>query len=502
MDLMNLAVGIVFLIFFLAFSVGFGVWIFKKLPQWNSIDRCLAAAIPTVTFLFITSVLQEIFNAPFWDWNAARLAPTFALTHGYQLYYNADTGPILNTIYGPITALAYLPATLVMSPTSAVIIGSFISAAFFFIPILGLIIYESLHQSQQVPSLNRSQKLLFTIYGFYAFIGFSLFSYNSTALNFSAFNIHADAIALGLAGAACGFLYCRKHKDSLLPLLLSAIMIVLSIWAKQVTLPLLIALPTYVLLTDGRRCFKRYLLCICISGLILSALLLVIFNPQETFFNILTIPAHHPWRVPETLSDTEVINLVANGTEVPGDKRLALLIAAQELSKYCKIPGFIIFCGSLYQFLFLPSTSNKITEWLSCNRWSMLLIVGLFMIPTSLLGRVKVGGYVNAFSFTLYFLAAAATLLVFKLILDSVSTNTGSSKPLTPLRFLTVVLLVTAFFNRIPTNTLTELPKLLQELPNNPQQTAYNYARHHPGSSLFPLEPIIQPDGRKQALPL
>ncbi len=472
-------------------SLGFGVWIFKKVTQWNSIDRCFAAGIPTVTFILIASVLKEILDAPFWDWNAARLAPTFALIHGYQLYYGPDAGPFLNMIYGSITALAYLPATLAISPTGAVMIGSFISAAFFFIPIVLLFVYENLHESQKVLSLNRSQKLLLKIYAFYAFIGFVLFSYECLPLNYSAFNIHADAIALGLGAAACGFLYCRERKDSLLPLLLSAIMVVLSIWAKQVALPLLIALPTYVLLADGLRCFKRYLLCLFISGLIISALLLTIFNPQYTFFNMFTIPGHHPWRVPGDFSeDLEVIALVASGREVPGGRILHLLVAGKQLIYYYWVLVFIILCGSLYQFLFLPSTSNKITGWLSYNRWSMFLIVSLFMLPTSLLGRVKVGGSVNAFSFTLYFLAAAVTLLVFRLILDSVCINTGSSKSFTPLKFLTVVLVIAFFLKNIPNNALRELNPRLQKLPSNPQQVAYNYAKHHPGEAYFPWNPL------------
>src|SRR4051794_40991944 len=41
-----------------------------------------------------------------------RLAPTFALTHGYNVYYPPESGPALSTLYGPVTVLAYLPATL------------------------------------------------------------------------------------------------------------------------------------------------------------------------------------------------------------------------------------------------------------------------------------------------------------------------------------------------------------------------------------------------------
>ncbi|MEM1170762.1 MAG: hypothetical protein AAGJ08_17195 [Cyanobacteria bacterium P01_H01_bin.35] len=479
---------LVYIVLFLSLlaSLAFGVWIFKKLPQWNSIDRYFTAAIPTVTFIFIVFVLIRILDAPFEDWNAIRLAPTFALTHGYQLYYGADTGPILNTIYGPITALAYLPTTLAISPTGAVMMGAFISAAFFFIPILWLVVCE-IHESQKVMSLNRSYKLLLFTYAFYAFISFFFFSFLSS-LYFSAFNIHADAIALGLGAAACGFLYCRKHKDSLLSLLLSAIMIVLAIWAKQTALPLLIALPTYVLLADGRRCFKLYLLCIVISGLTISALLLTIFNPEYTFFNMLTIPGQHPWRVPGYLSDTQVIALVASGKKVPGGKILPLLKAGIEMIFVCLVPAFIIFWRFRYQFLFLPTTFDRITGWLRYNRWSMLLIVAFFMIPTSLLGRVKVGGAINAFSFTLYFLAASATLAVFRLILDSGSINTSFSKLFTPLKFLTLALVITFFLNGI--QLIGMLYPRLQKLPNNPQQVAYNYARHHPGEAYFPWNPL------------
>jgi hypothetical protein len=475
---------------FLAFSLGFGILIFKKLSQYNLFDRYIAATIPAATFIFFVSVLNKIIVAPFFAWNAIRLAPTFALTHGYQLYYGADTGPILSTIYGPILYLAYLPATLGISPNGAIIIGTLISVAFFFIPILFLFVSESFHQSQKAMNLNRSQKLLFIIYAFYVFIGFFVFSCKSLPLDHSAFVIHADAIALGFGGAACCVLYFRKRKDSLLSLLLSAIMIVLAIWTKQVTLPLLIALPTYVLLADGLHCFKRYLSCICISGLIISAFLLIIFNPELVFFNIFTIPGNHPWRIPGTLSDTEVVTLVANNKQVASDKISALVVASKELIQYCWVPVLVIFLASLYQFLFLSSPSKTISEWLSYNRWSMLLIVSLFMIPTSLLNRVKVGGALNGFCFTLYFLAAAAILLLFRLILDSLSINSASSKSFNLSKFLILVLVTTFFFNNIPANALKELNTTLQKLPNNPRQVEYNYAKLHPGEVYFPWNPL------------
>jgi hypothetical protein len=58
-----------------------------------------------------------------------RLAATFALTHGYHVYYPSNSGPVLSTLYGPVTVLAYLSASLASRLTAAILIGDNIDAA-------------------------------------------------------------------------------------------------------------------------------------------------------------------------------------------------------------------------------------------------------------------------------------------------------------------------------------------------------------------------------------
>src|SRR5207253_1569440 len=66
------------------------------------------------------------------DWNGSRLAPIFALVRGYRLYYPATEGPILDTLYGPVAVLAFLPATLFRTPTAAILAAGALEVAFVF----------------------------------------------------------------------------------------------------------------------------------------------------------------------------------------------------------------------------------------------------------------------------------------------------------------------------------------------------------------------------------
>ena len=64
------------------------------------------------------------------QWNDVRLIPTFPFVSDYDLYTLSDSGPILNLVYGPVAALAYLPATLFSVPTGAILCGSLLSVLF------------------------------------------------------------------------------------------------------------------------------------------------------------------------------------------------------------------------------------------------------------------------------------------------------------------------------------------------------------------------------------
>jgi hypothetical protein len=179
-------------------------------------------------------------------------------------------------MYGPVTALSYLPATLARAPAWALLIAKLIALSFFFFPMLWLLLAEHWRNVRDA------------VVASFTFICFFLFSFHLDSLASSATAVHADASALCFGGFACAFLWYRKQADDALMLLLSSACVWLSVYAKLQALPMIFALPLYVLIADGRRPFTRYFRCLFGSGLVLSALFLWIFNPRLFIFNTVT----------------------------------------------------------------------------------------------------------------------------------------------------------------------------------------------------------------------
>lgn len=453
-------------------SLAWGTWLFRKLSQWKWLDRLLIATAPTVAVLLILSAFNQFliaFSTLQWGvkghWSAIRLLPSFGLTHGYQLYYDFDRGPVSGMIKGPVMALAYLPATLAHSPTVAVILGSLTSAAFYFLPILGL------HFAKHRKNLRIRNIIIASL----AFIGFALFSCTSPALRYAAFSVNADAPALGLCAAACAVLYLRKRKESWSVLFLSATLAVLAVWAKQVAAPIAIALPIYVLLVDGRRCFVRYILCFLAAGLSVSAIFFILFKPEPLIFNMFVVPSQHPWQ--------------------SSNKLLSMLQASRELIvQYSLLPLSIVVSGLLYQLLFERQKYGSVRIWLHKNPWIVFAIAGLFLMPTGLMGKAKMGGDINNFSYSLYFISAAASLL-FARSCESIKFQ-KSELAVKTARVLLLMLFSALIFSRVFSSF-----SLLAKLPNNlekafvnlqafPAEIAYNYAKKHSGEVYFPWHPL------------
>ncbi|MCJ7646801.1 hypothetical protein MUO65_07900, partial [bacterium] len=431
------------------------VIIFAQLLAWNLLDLFLIAS--TLMALLVSGglILKNILSSPLRDWNGIRLAWTFSLLHGYQLYYPADSGPVLSLLAGPLQPLTYLPAALINSPTPALILASFISACYYFLPILCLHIGKDLTHPRELS------------FGVCAFACFCLFTLSSRALTYSAFAVYADAPALGYSAIACAILYYRKRKDNIIGLLLAALFSVFAVWTKQTLVPLLFALPTYILLTDGYRCFKRYILCLSVSGVVVSALFLCIFNAENLLFNMLTVPI----RTPCQFSENRIV---------------ALFTATYDLIKESFLFAAILIFYSVYQLSASSNVPNKLKAWLGSNQWTMLAIVSLFMVPTSVLGRVRVGGDVNTLSPTVYFLVAAVTLALKRFASDSLSSfprpGQGLAQPL-------LVLLITGLvYINIP--NFFSIQGVLKNLSGNEQKVAYEYAKNHPREVYFPNNPL------------
>ena len=443
---------------------GLGIYLFRRLAGHDVLSRLIVAIVPPVTLVLAEALLLRVLQAPFWDWNAARLMPTFAITHGYKLYYEPNVGPAMNFMYGPMAAYAYLPATLATTPTAAVIIASVIGLICFFGPVLWLL-------------LQQGTGLLMKLFAVAAFVSFCLLAFLSSPLSYSGFSVHADAPALGLCACACAVLGMRKRPDSTRIFVVSGLLATTAVWTKQTMVPILPGLVLYVWLKDGRRCALRYTLWIFIVGICVSLVFLALNDVPALIFNMFVKHLHHPLNHPTT----------GRRAERPLDNLFFLLVAARLLLYAAIIPLSVVIVYGTYQFRKSAASGlSRVKLWVSQNPWLLTTIVGVVMIPTSIICRIGVGGDSNDQSPAVYFLAAGAALALVKCATDA--SASGRRLLQWTAKLLLGVLPLT--FACCAFVTPDAISRTLEALPYSSTQKTYELALHHPGMIYFPGNPL------------
>lgn len=423
----NLTLAVLF-----AGAAAVGIWFLKWKKDWPVLDRFLAALAAVGLLVLAGICVGGVLRAPFFGWNGARLAPTFALVNGYQLYYPDGIGPVLNTIYGPVTALAYLPSTLAQSPTSALIVASVVSLVLVFAPPVWL--------------LGRRPV------GMAALLCFGLLAMHSYPVKYAAFCVHADAPALGFAGLACAAIYLRKDAEEWKLLGASAVLAVLSVWAKQTMVLMPVALAVSVWVMFGAASFKRYLLALCGVGAVVTAVFVLVFGWEPLWFNLVKVPSHHPWQ---------------------GERMGCLLQAVQELVVSSSVPLVVVAIGFLVRRRCGSST----------GRWPLFAVVGAVNAPAALLNLVKAGGDLNALSLSVYFWLLAAMLLLMETAGAEDNKRLASGAKAVLAMFLVGLLVGTPV-------RLRNLPAVWRVLDNNQQERACGILRQNPGRVYFPDNPL------------
>jgi len=421
-------------------ATAFGIWFLKWKKDWPLPDRLLAALLPAGLIGWLGMTSNSVLQAPFFGWNAARLAPTFALLKGYRLYYPDGDGPVLNTIYGPVTALVYLPATLARSPSIALVIASAVSATLFFAPMVWVTLRRS----------SRAQQMAMAA----ALLCFGFFTLRSYPLKYGAFCIHADAPALGFGGLACAAIYLRQQDEEWMLLAVSAVAAVLSVWSKQTMLLLPLALTVGVWRLFGGASLKRYLLLLGGVGLGLSLVFVWVFGPSAMWFNMAQVPAHHPWQ---------------------GAKWQWLQQASRELLTESSLPLGIMATG----WLVCVGTGRRV------GRWPLFALVGALNAPAAVLNRVKVGGDMNVFNLSVYFWLMGAVLLLVETAEDETPEHRGVS--ITAKAVLAVCLV--GLLAPVPLR-LQNLYQIARVFRFNQQEAACQTVRQNPGLVYFPNNPL------------
>ena len=356
-------------------------------PQHRGLWETLIAVIVVTTVAVMSlSIILNVLEAPLSRWNNIRLTPTFALLAGFPLYSTPNEGPIYSWIYGPLAAIVYLPATLASSPVIAIIVAALESVVFFLLPLLGIFFICSQHPI-------RSQQILMTLLGLVSF--YALISTHQ-GLVYSMFEVHVDAPAIGFATLSALFLKLRE-RNWMLHCSIAAMFAVFSVLTKQTMLPVLFAIPLYVLVVDGLQKFWRVSLMLGGLFIVCGAIVLSIFGIEPVVFTMLDYPRMMGWHSHLLLSAgldngwTFAIPLLKFSEDLRDGFLLILLL-----------PIFII-----GWHISLSKSSD--TFRVSLNSTAMLLLLfAVLLLPVSILARAKIGGAMNSYAPTTYFLIAAS----------------------------------------------------------------------------------------------
>jgi hypothetical protein len=449
--------GLLFLMFACA-GVYALIVLFRKAPEVSFEQRFMIAATPLLVCLVFSLLVYSVIRMPGRDWNAARITPSVALKFGYTLYYPANEGPILNTLYAPITAVAYLPAALGNDPTSAILIAGVINTGSMAFAMLFLLL--ALKGPEQ-NALNRSLRWALWVLGVAAI-------YSHTGISYAIQSIHADAPAMGMMLVACAILMLAGEKPSIRRLTGAAFLAACAGFSKQIEVFCLPGIFFYLGLVFGwRTAFTFAGLVAAWAGVCVVVCSAVFGGFEAMMFNIVKVPSLHAWKGPKVvILIKSFIKLMLGG----GFILLPLVFFLMRSFAGCKLAW------------------SEIGEVLNRNRWLLLVFVGATMTVGSLLGEVKIGGMENSYH-TIYYLIAALVVAIWQWVSES---NAGEQRAALVGTFALAALLMGSHLE--PLVNLTRALKIW----DNPQQHAYEFAKKHPGEAVFPWNPLstLYADGK------
>ena len=412
-----------------------------------SVPMCVYVALVLTLALAATKTSREQDN-----WDTARLIPSVSLAEGKQVYSTRTEGSVQTTMYPPVWVVSYLPVAAADTPSGVLRIGIFLTLLFSFVPIVLLFRNGS-------PDGNLTA------------LGSTSFFFVSTlvpSLSYSLFKPHADAPGLGYAMLAC-VMALRAGPPTMRRLAGVALLAWLSILSKQVMFPLLLVLPLWFFLVHGRREGVRLVGWLAVSGLGLMVPITAFFGWKGVLFNTLVIPGRVPWEY----------------SQYP--RVLAAMLVTAELLVHSLPLVILLTVGAVVSAGVGSASVSRpgLRPFLASNAWALPALVALASVPVSIMGRVKVGGFINTFSPTTYFLLAAGILAVIgipaRLEDDS---DAGKARYGLNLLALCSLLLALGGAARIPF-LAAHFP-----VPEHRSQQAYEFLTHEDARAFFPMHPL------------
>ena len=220
-------------------------------------------------------------TAPGIPWNAARLAPSFALARGLPIYALRESGAHLGWVYGPVFPLWYVPAGLTDNPT----VGLMLAAGW---NILTILVPLYLVIRTATAGVKRLTWFLFVL-------GALLLLANPITRAAFLF-MHVDAVSTGWAVTACLALHAGARRQWRYGLPLAAVAVALSVAAKQVSI-VLVPATLFWLWRDGHaRLIGRWIFWLAAICGGLAALAFLAFGGEGMLFNAWLLFSRMPWQ--------------------------------------------------------------------------------------------------------------------------------------------------------------------------------------------------------------
>jgi hypothetical protein len=397
----------------------------------------------------------EWLDQPGDPWNAARLAPAVALHYGYGLYYPLDTGPVLSTVVGPVSFLAYWPIGFLRSTPSALIFaGSALNLAVF-----ALIVRALLRRTATDPATA----------WFAGFIGLHL-AIAYPALRYSLFCIHSDAPALALIAVGVLVLLGGDPEVTAWRAAGAALCFTLAMWAKQSCVLVFVATAVILVLRDGRRTTVRFIAASAVVGAGVSLVFTTWLGFGALWMNMFQVPAHQAWYDMSLTTGAIHGSLAATGLA----PKARVLVAATLQIVRSNWPLFAL-VAALFAEAYLHRQPGK--PWWPRQNWAPFAFLAIALLPSAAVGRAKAGGAFNHESLSIFFLGLA---------LISWLAEAATADRRVRVLGVTCVAGVLLAIN---------LPRACEYRGwlaawSNPNEESYNYDRAHPGQVYFPWFPL------------
>ena len=231
-------------------------------------------------------------------WNAARLAPSFALARGLPIYALRGAGAHLGWFYGPVFPLWYLPFGCLENPTLAFMLAAGWNGVTLLLPLF-LVVRRAL--GGRTGAAARA-----------TVVGAVLLLANPTTQS-SFYMLHVDAVCVAWVLAACVALHAAAVRAWRPGLPLAALAVALAIGTKQLAVVFVPATFVWLWREGHGRLIRNWMFWLVACGGGLAVIFLAAFGTEELVFNTWFVLARTPWQGGWGLFGRCVLDLVRTG---------------------------------------------------------------------------------------------------------------------------------------------------------------------------------------------